>query len=167
VLSRIGAISAYTGMRYWSVTDHRLEPLIRDAFAVESSMPSNRRSDFTPIEMQVGRDLFFTEHDNRLSEPVLYRMTLVEQSPDHLVVDIANTNKIRLFLLTLFEPGDLRTSLSISGSGDGTWTCYLVSGFHPTLLTGLLDSHKSRVNRLIALYGHIAGSDANALPWAK
>ena len=76
-------------------------------------------------------------------------------------------NKIRRLLLTLFEPGDLRTALFISGSADGTWTCYALSGFHPTALTGLLDNHKSPVNRLIALYGHITGADDSALPWVK
>lgn len=167
VLSRIGAISTHTGIRYWSVTDHGLEPLIKDAFAVEWPGVNNRRSDFTPMEMQVGRDLYFAEHDNRGTEPVLYRMRIIERSPDHLVVDIANANKVRLFLLTLFEPGDLRTTLFISGSEDGEWTCYALAGFHPTALTGWLDHHKSQVNRLIALYGHLAGTYDGALPWEK
>lgn len=166
VLRRIGAITAYKGMRYWSVTDRRLEPLVTDAFAVEGP-GSKKRSDFTPMEMQSGQELLFTEHDNRSSDPVTYRIRMIERSADHLVVDIANANKIRLFLLTLFEPGDLRTALFISSSADGTWTCYALTGFHPTALTGLLDNHKSPVNRLIALYGHITGSDDSALPWAK
>jgi hypothetical protein len=167
VLSRIGAISTYKGMRYWSVTDHRLEPLIKEAFAVEGSSAINRRSDFTPADMQVGRELFFTEQDNRSSDPVLYRMKVIERSPDRIVVDITNTNKVRRFLLTLFEPGDLRTALFISRTADGIWTCYALSAFHPTTLTGLLDSHKSQVNRVIALYGHIAELDDSGLPWAK
>lgn len=167
VLERIGAISAYKGMRYWSVSDRRLEPLVTDAFSVETPGPNNRRPDFTPNEMQVDRDLFFVEHDNRSSDPVIYRIRVVERSADHVVVDIANANKVRALLMTLFEPGDLRTSLFIYGSQDGTWTCYALSGFHPTMLTGLLDKHKSYLNRLIALYGHIAGSDGSMLPWAQ
>jgi hypothetical protein len=167
VLDRIGAISSYKGMRYWSVSDRRLEPLVTDAFSVESSGPSNRRADFTSNEMQVDRDLFFVEHDNRSSEPVIYRIRVLERSADHFVADIANANKVRALLMTLFEPGDLRTSLFIYGSADGTWTCYALSGFHPTGLAALLDKHKSYVNRLIALYGHIAGADDGMLPWAQ
>jgi hypothetical protein len=167
VLSRIGAISTYKGMHYWSVTDNRLEPLIKSAFAVEGSPPNNMRSDYTPAEIQVGRDLFFTEQDNRSSDPVLYRMKVIERSPDRIVVDIANANKVRRFLLTLFEPGDLHTALFISVTPDGIWTCYALSGFRPTTLTGLLDNHKSQVNRLLALYGHIAELDTGGLPWAK
>jgi len=167
VLSRLGAISTHAGMRYWSISDHGLEPLIKDAFAVEWPFPNTRRPDFTPMEMQVDRDLFFAERDNRTSGPVLYQMRIIERSPDHIVVEIANANKVRLSLLTLFEPGDLRTLLFMSRSAKGEWTCYALSGFRPTALTGLLDNHKSVVNRLIALYGHLAGTDDSALPWLK
>ena len=167
ILRRIGAISTYKGMRYWSVTDHRLEPLIKHASAVDDAAPNNTRLDFAPADLQVGRELLFTEQDNRSSDPVLYRMAVIERSPDHIVVDISNSTKIRRFLLTLFEPGDLHTALLISRSADGMWTCYALSGFRPTTLTGLLDNHKSQVNRLVAFYGHIAELEDSGLPWAK
>ncbi len=167
VLGRIGAITTYRGMRYWSVSDHRLEPLITDAFSVDSAGAHDRRLDFTPAELQVDRDFFFSEHDNRSSDPVIYRLRIVERSADHVVVDIANTNRVRAYLMTMFEPGDLRTALFIYGSADGAWTCYALSGFHPTTFTAVLDKHKSYLNRLIALYGHITGSEDNMLPWAK
>ena len=167
VLNRIAAISSYKGMRYWSVTDQRLEPLIKDAFALEGSASNKARSDFTPAEMQVGRDIFFSQQDNRSSDPVLYRMSVIQRAADRIVVDITNTNKVRRLLFTLFQPGDLRTALFISRAKDGTWTCYALSGFHPTTITGLMDNHKSQVNRLLALYAHIAEVDDGGLPWAK
>lgn len=167
VLARIGAISTYKGLRYWSVTDHRLNTLIVDASAVAGPRPGDARLDFTPPDIQVGRDLFFTEHDNRSSGPVLYRMRVLEMSPDRLVVDTANETGVRLFLMTLFEPGSVHTAFFISRSADDMWTCYALSGYRPTTLAGLLDNHKSHVNRLIALYGHIAGSEDSELPWVK
>jgi hypothetical protein len=167
VLSRIGAISTFKGMRYWSVTDQRLEPLITDAFALEGAQSNNARPDFTPAEMQVGRELFFTEQDNRSSSPKLYKMTVIERDANRLILEITNVNKIKLLLLTVFEPGDLRTALFISGSPDGTWLCYALLGFRPTPLIKLLDNHKSEVNRLIAFYGHIVVSDEAGLPWIK
>ena len=167
VLSRIAAISTYKRMRYWSVTDQRLEPLIKDAFAIEGSASKNTRPDFTPTEMQVGRELFFSQQDNRSSDAVLYRMSVIERGPDRIVVDITNTNKVRRLLFTLFQPGDLRTALFISRAKDGSWTCYALSGFHPTTLTGLMDNHKPQVNRLLALYAHIAEVDDGGLPWEK
>jgi hypothetical protein len=167
LLSRLGAISSFKGMRYWSVTDGRLEPLVTDAFAVEGAGFKDRRSDFTATEMQVGQDFHFVEHDNRSSGVVLYRMRIVERSPGQVVVDISNASKVGLFLLTLFEPGDLRTTLFFSDNADGTWTCYAFLALHPTTFAGLLDNHKSHVNRLIALYGHVTGSDDRELPWVK
>ena len=154
-------------MRYWSVTDHRLEALIVRAFATEGPSSTMERADFTLLDMQVGRDLFFGERDNRSSDAVRYRMTVLERSPDRIIVDIANATRVGRFLLTLFEPGDLRTALVISRSADGTWICYALLGFHPTALAGMLDSHKSQLNRLIALYGHTVGSDDSGLPWVK
>ena len=168
VLSRLAAISSFKGLRYWSVTDGRLEALITDAFAIDGpSLNNNKRSDFTLTEMEVGRDLYFAERDNRSSGPVLNRMRVVEKARDRVVVDIENASKVRKFLLTLFEAGDLRTALFISRIADDTWTCYALLGFHPTPLAGLLDNPKSHINRLVALYGHIAGSDDSELTWAQ
>jgi len=167
VLGRLGAISAFKGMRYWSVTDHKLETLVTDAFAVEDAASKNGRPDFAAAEMQPGQELYFMERDNRSSQPVLYRMNVLERRADRLVVDIANASRVRLFLLTLFEPGDVRTALFISRAADGTWDCYALSGFHPRSIAGLLDNRQSHANRLIALYGHVAGSDNDELPWAR
>ena len=167
ILGRIGGISGYKGMRYWSVTDGRLEALITDAFAVENPAFKIARPDYTPFEMQAGHEIYFMEQDNRLSEPVLYRMRIVERSNDQVVIDISNVSRVRKFLLTLFEPGQLRTALFISGTPRGNWTCYALSGFHPTALTGLLDTQKSRLNRLLALFGHLAPWNDTELPWAK
>ena len=167
VLSRLGAVSTLKDIRYWSVTDRRLEPLIFDAFALEAPVLRGGRADFTPQEMQTGRDLFFTQHDNRSSAPVRYRMRVVERRSDSLVVDIANENRVRLFLLTLFEPGDVRTALFITRTANDTWTCYALAGSHPSAVAGLLDNRKSHVNRLIAFYGYLTGSDGRDLPWAK
>jgi hypothetical protein len=167
VLARLGAISAYKGMRYWSVTDRKVETLVTEAFAVADAASKNGRPDFAMAEMLTGQELYFMERDNRSSQPVLYRMTILERRADRLVVDIANASKVRLFLLTLFEPGDVRTALFVSRADDGTWNGYALSGFHPRSIAGLLDNRQSHANRLIALYGHVAGSDENELPWAR
>ena len=167
ILGRVGAISGYKGMRYWSVTDGRLEALITDAFAVERPAIKIARADFTAAELQAGQEMYFIEQDNRLSEPILYRMRIIERSDRQIVIDISNVSKVRKFLLTLFEPGELRTALFMSGSPEGNWTCYALSGFHPTALTGLLDNQKSRLNRLVALFGHLAQWNDTELPWAK
>ena len=167
LLNRLAAISSFKGLRYWSVTDRRLEVLITDAYAVAGPADDNKRPDFRPAELELGRDLYFAQRDNRSSGPVLNRMRVVENTRDRLVVDIENASKVRRFLLTLFDAGDLRTVLFISRTAEDTWTCYALLGFHPTALAELFDNPKSHINRLVALYGHVAGSDDSALPWAQ
>jgi hypothetical protein len=126
VLRRIGAISAYKGLRYWSVTDHRLEPLIIDAFAVADAPAKLARQDFAPAELTEGRALLFSQRDK-----------------------------------------DLRTALFISQAQDGTWTCYVLSGFHSGSFASLFVNRKSHVNRVLALYGRVAAADDTTLPWEK
>ena len=167
VARRVGAISSYSGLRYWSVTDRRFAVLITDAFAVDGPNPGARRADFTPAEMQVGRELFFVEQDNRSSSPVLYRMKVVEHDAGRLVVDFVNVAKVSKLFLTIFEPGDLRTILFVSRRGGGTWQCYALSASNPRVFSGLLANDKSLANRLIAFYAHSARMEEAALPWQQ
>jgi hypothetical protein len=167
VLRKLGAISSYPGMRYWSVTDDRMETLITDAFAVGPAPFGKKRPDFVPAEFESGNDIVFSEQDNRLPNPTLYRMRVVQRSQDHIVIDISNINPVKRLLLTLFWPGDLHTALFISSSSDGRLTCYAVSGLHTSGWSRILGNPRSHLNRLLALYGHISGIDVTALPWAK
>ncbi len=167
VLRRLGAISGYPGTRYWSVTDGQLESLIVDAFAVDSAKFEKRRPDFLPTEFEVGSDLVFSEHDNRLPNPAFYRMRVIERSQTQIVIDISNINVVKRLMFTLLEPGDLHTALFISRSADGSLTCYAVSGLHTAGMSKLLENPRSHLNRLLALYGHISGIDVTTLPWAK
>jgi hypothetical protein len=167
VLRGIGAISAYRGLRYWSVTDHRLEPLITDAFAVADERGTLVRPDFDPAELQEGRELFFLQRDNRLSGPVLYRLQIVERDATRLVINMVNASSARVLLVNVFAPGDLRTALFISQAREGTWACYVLSGLHSGSLAGLFENRKSHINRVLSLYGRVAAADDTTLPWEK
>lgn len=167
IAARIGAIAEYKGMRYWSTTDSVVEVLIRDASAVESLNDRSRRADFTLADMQAGHDLFFLEEDNRSGSPILYRMSIVAYSSEQLVVDIQNVDKVRKLFVTLFEPGDLRTTLFVWRTNEGFWELYALSGLRPRAFAGLFAGDKSQTNRLIALYAHSLGLDETGLPWKR
>jgi hypothetical protein len=167
VLRKLGAISSYPGTRYWSVTDGRMETLITDAFAVVPAQPDKQRSDFLPTEFETGNDLVFSQQDNRLPNPTLYKIRVIQRGQNRIVIDISNINVVKRLLLTVLEPGDLHTALFIAGSSDGKLTCYAVSGLHASGLSRILGNPRSHLNRLLALYGHIGGIDVAALPWAK
>jgi hypothetical protein len=167
VLRQIGAISAYSGMQYWSVTDRRLETLIKSAFAVESPTTQQARADFLPSEFVRGNELFFLEQDNRLPEPVLYRLSVIERNAGHLVVEFSNVSRIRRFFITWFEPGDMRTVFFLDREDGYTWTCYGVSGLRARALAHLFVDGKSQRNRLLALFGHITQAIIPDTSWAN
>jgi hypothetical protein len=167
IAGRIGAISSYRGMRYWSVTDRRFEVLITDAFAVDGPNPGARRADFTPAEMRAGRELFFVEQDNRSSSPILYRMKIVAHDAGRLIIDFVNVSRVSKLFLTIFDPGDLRTALFVSARGGDTWQCYALSASNPRAFSGLLANDKSLTNRLLAFYAHSARVEDADLPWQQ
>jgi hypothetical protein len=166
VLRNLGAISTFSGIQYWSVTDRRLETLIKNAFAVESPTTLMARADFLPSELVPGSELFFLEQDNRLPEPVLYRLRVIERHAGHVVIEFSNVSRVKRFLLTLFEPGDLRTVFFLDKNA-GHWTCYAVSGLRTRSLSNLFVDGKSHRNRLLALFGHVTNSNIYDQTWAK
>jgi hypothetical protein len=167
LMARLGAISHFAGMRYWSVTDHRLEVLIRAAFAIRPAAPTEPRPDYLPQEMLPGRELQFSEHDNRLPQPVIYRMRVIERDQHHFVIDISNLTSVKKLLFTLFSPGDIRTLIFVTEARPGVWTCFALSGLHVSGVASLVENQKSHLNRLIALYGQLAEADPDTLPWDK
>jgi hypothetical protein len=64
LLARFGAVSEWTGLRYWSATRRTCRELIEDAHALAGPGPDQRRPDFTPAEMVAGRELYFFQDDN-------------------------------------------------------------------------------------------------------
>ena len=85
-LERLGAVSALTGIRYWSVSDKAWEPLVTMATALTGPDPRAPRADFTATEIADGKDLFYAQSDNRSSGKVVYRIRVLEASPDRLRV---------------------------------------------------------------------------------
>jgi hypothetical protein len=167
LLERLGSVSKFAGMTYWSVTDHRLEVLITESFAVPLAPGASHRPDYSIQEMLAGGELRFSEHDNRLRDPVIYRLRILERDDAHFVVDIANVTPIKRLLMTVLSPGDLRTVIFMARAPDGNWRCYALSGMHASGLASIVENPKSHLNRLLALYGYISQLDPETLPWAK
>jgi hypothetical protein len=167
LLERLGSVSKFAGMTYWSVTDHRLEVLITESFAVPMATGVSRRPDYSIQELLAGGELRFSERDNRLQNPVIYRLRVLERDDAHFVVDITNVTPVKRLLLTVFSPGDLRTVIFVVRAPDGHWKCYTLSGMHASGLASIVENPKSHLNRILALYGYISQLDPQTLPWAK
>lgn len=157
LLARFGAISSHAGLRYWSATEGRWRELITAASAVEDPAGKRPRADFSAAELRSGRDLYFTESDNRSAGGVVYRMRALEARPDRIVVAVENVTSIRLLLITLFPPGSVQWVHFLERQADGGWGYYSLmrTRASSSFLTGGFAS--SYVNRAAAFYRHIAG----------
>jgi hypothetical protein len=162
LLARFGAVSAYRGIRYWSVTDRRWQTLITDGAALAGPTTAPRRADFAPAEMNRGSDLYFLQDDNRSSGDVVYRMRVLESGRNRLVVTTENTS--RLLILTLFSPADLQSTYFLEPVAPGIWGYYSVFGVREHLIARLGSSEASYENRAVALFRHFAGIPTDQEP---
>jgi hypothetical protein len=157
LLARMGAISGNRGVRYFSVTENAWRELIRDASALTDSIPSHRRADFTSEELASGGVLFFVEEDNRSSEPIVYRMRVMQSNPDQIIVETTNVTPISAMFLTLFPPETLIAAYIFTRLEGNQWGLYVISA-STTKASGMVSlATSSYVNRAQALYAHIAG----------
>jgi hypothetical protein len=166
LLARFGAVSSQIGLRYWSATERRWRELITAASAVDGPAGKLPRVDFSPAELLSGRDLYYTQSDNRSAGPVIYRMRAIEARPDRIVIAVDNVTGIRLLLFTLFPPGSIQTIHFLERQPDGGWAYYSLmrTRASSSFLTGGFTS--SYVNRAAAFYRHIAGLPAEDVPAA-
>jgi hypothetical protein len=157
LLARFGAISSLKGLRYWSVTEGGWRTLITDASALDGPDPEHKRPNFALSEMRGGKDLYFTQQDNRAAGDVIYRMQVKEMSATRLVVAIENASAVRRFMLTLFNPGDLQSLHFLERQAPNVWRYYGLAWAGETTASLLAVPKASYVNRAKALYGHFAG----------
>ena len=157
-LARFGNISEQRTIRYWSISDGTWRNLVSQAVALEAPDPKRIRPDFTTAELEVKKNLYFMELDNRSSSPVVYRLRVQELTPDRLVVEIENASPIRFFMLKLFDPGEVRSVYLFNKISDGTWGYYNLLSVNSGIMGSLVSSHSSSlINRAVALYRYLTG----------
>jgi hypothetical protein len=164
LLARFAAISTLRGIRYWSVSDRSWKTLIESAAAVSDPIRQTPRPDFAVAEMISGNVLYFVQRDNRSSGDVLYAMRVREVGPDRLRLDIENASTLKLYLFSLYKPGELQTSFFIERLGADIWGFYSLSRSlnTPSLLPG--DPVRSSANRAVAFYRHFIGEPTDRDP---
>jgi hypothetical protein len=158
LLKRFGAISKLTKVRYWSVTESDWRTLVTSAAALRGPDPTDLRADFTATEVSSGKDLFFTETDNRSGEPVIYRMHVIANG-ESFVVTIENISTVQKFMLQMISPGDLQSIYYLERIGPETWSYYaLARTAKPSLSFFGVVRNESYVNRALALYSHFTNT---------
>lgn len=158
---RLGRVSALRSMRYWSVSYGGWRELASEAGVLDGPT-GNLRADLGVKELVAGRSFHYFE--NSSGRRAVYRLTVRERTADRLVLATENVTTIRAGLLTLFEPGGLQTTLFLDRRGPGLWGSWQAIRATEAASTLALGSHASYVNRLAALYRHVAGIPTDQEP---
>jgi hypothetical protein len=156
LLTRFGAISTLTGVRFWSASDRSWKPLMEAAAALNGPGASPARPDFSPLEMKSGEALYFVQGGGRIGD-VVNRVRVREARPDRLVIEAENVTPIRFSVIRLFGAGELQTLYVLERQAPGVWTYYSLTRVGRGA-SSLVSSHvDSFVSRAVALYLHFAG----------
>lgn len=148
LLDRLGAFSAYKSIRYWSVSHQRWQELLTDAGRVGGR-------DLTAADLVAGST--FDYFENGRSGRTVYRLKILERTPEHVVLATENVTPIRVALLTAFDPGALQSVTFLDRRGPDRWGYYQVIRAGEGASSVALGSSASYVNRLAALYRYAAG----------
>ena len=163
LLSRVGSVSSLRVVRYWSTTDSAWLPLVAASTPQTAEVGGQARADFTASELASGRDFYMLQRDNRSASDVIYRMRVRESSVDHLVIETQNVTAVRWWGMTLFKPGALRTAYFLDMRAPNTWSYYALTKIADG--SWLVSGHeKSYINRVVALYRHLAGIPTDSEP---
>jgi hypothetical protein len=163
LLARFGALSDWTGIRYWSFSDHRWKVFITDSAALEDPKSKKRRPDFTAAELETGADFYFLRSDDQSSDPVIYRMRVAEAGPDRLVVTIGNVSPVSFFVFTPFDAGDIQSTYFLEKIAPGRWGYYALTVLHEgTVVIGNHD--EAYLTRNLAIFRHLAGIPTDQEP---
>jgi hypothetical protein len=164
LLARIGAVSTWPSLRYWSVTSRRWRPLVRDAFALSGAEVSRRRPDFTAAELRREEGVYYAQQENGSSTALVYRLRVWQRGPTEAVIEMANVSPIHYGVLTLFDPGALQLVVSIREVRRGAWDLHILTRVDQGASRFALGYESSYVNRAATLYRLIAGIPSDREP---
>jgi hypothetical protein len=163
ILTRFGEVSKLLSVRYWSTTDQKWRPLVLAATALTTQDSGQPRKDFTSVELERGKDVYFSQRDSRGAGEVIYRMRVRESNPTRLVIETENVTAVRWFAMTLLKPGGLRALYFFRERSPGVWTYHALTRIAEG--SWLISGHdNSYINRVVALYRHIAGIPTDLEP---
>jgi len=163
LLQRLGAVSEFTGVRYWSTTRKQWRTLIVEAYALSAPQADQRRNDFAPGEMKEGTVLYFEQTDN-LSGKGVYRMYIAKASEDRLVVEVENVTTLRYLLVPVLHPGEIQSIYFLDRESDNVWRYYAVVRTGKEANHFIEKNESSAVNRAAALYRHFVGLPTDQEP---
>ena len=161
LLMRLGAISAYPSITYWSASSQQWRPLALEAAVTRGPDGREPRADLMPADFVPGRDHYYVER-SKDSGRTVHRLRLRERSADRAVIAIENVTAMRVAGFTAFEPGALQSVIFLDRRGLGLWSFYEVTRAGEASHSLVASREGSYVNRLTAFYRYMAGQEINS-----
>jgi len=163
VIGRFGAISKLQTIQYWSVTDHKMRPLVSSAFAILRAGSTQARSDYSASELATGEDHYYLTTDTRSGRAITYRLRLREGQRGRVVVETSNVDAVKQWGFTVYDAGGLDTLYFLDERSPGVWAYYSITRVLP--VSFLAKGHEeSYINRAVALYRHYMRVPTDAEP---
>ena len=163
MLRRIASISGLVGIRYWSTTHQRWQPLILSASALTGLTGSQRRQDFSIADLSPGSIFYFQQSDS-LTGKATYRLRMISVSPDRVIYETENMTSLKYLMLTIFPPHELQATYFLERESEDLWRYYSI-GRTGKNANGLATGHDaSTVNRAVAFFRYLAGIPTDQEP---
>jgi hypothetical protein len=151
---RLGKISDYNEIRYWSHTRQAWRPLMPEAFALSGPDPAEKRADFTAAEMLKGDPHYFWQS---AAGKFAYRVQVREGDARRLVIEMENITGFQALFLPVFKPGDARILYFIEQEAGDVWRYYALIAVSGPFAGILRSGHESFINRAGAIYRYFSG----------
>jgi hypothetical protein len=164
LLTRIGAISAKSKVRYWSTTEKRWQPLVTEAFALSGPDATLRREDFTPAQFVKGQTLHYAQDDNRSSGKTVYRERVLAIDRERLALASENLTPVKMMVITLFDTADMQTAYFVERRSPGVWNFYSLTRTRMASSLMPIGSDASYINRAVAFYRLVAAIPTDQEP---
>ena len=157
LLARIGKISTHTGIIYWDVGSAIWLPVLADASALSAPDPAARRADFGPDELHMGAKLDVLYDGADALGPVVYETEIVAAGPDGFTLVSRNVTSMTLMGLSVADPGDLSSMLTVERTAPGVFAQYTLSGVKLATMAAALVPDSTHINRAVGSFRFFAG----------
>ena len=156
LLTRLGAVSQYTSIRYWSWSKQRWRNLFENTVALSAPVRTAERPDFKADEFREDCQLFILQNETGAVGEVIQRVSVIERTEDGIEIGITNLSAARVAFLELFDPGGSEMRLWIQREADDRWTYYSLTRLSGAALLAHPDLKRSYVSRAKAMFRYLS-----------
>ncbi|MSP20565.1 MAG: hypothetical protein EXQ93_03370 [Alphaproteobacteria bacterium] len=161
IAARLGTISSYHDILYWSHSRQAWRPIMPEAFALAGPDPASKRGNFTAAEMLDGAPRYFWQS---ASGKFAYRLQVMRHDDRSMVIEMENVTGLQMLLLPVFRPGDARMQYYVGKESGDVWHYYSMIAVSGPFSSLLRSGEESFVNRAGAIYRYFAGIPTDQEP---